>query len=184
MVTATAYVNEYSDQDGVQHWSGYSLSSVGWGDGGAGHVSEATPDLYTIVTEWLWFGGVVRPEYITRDNFYGSGFIYDASGALTGGVVTGWDETYPYTSTTRFSISGLSLPGAVVADGIARDASAAAIVFEGDDIITAVSSDDHNVGFELFGFDGSDTITGSTGEDFISGGTPRRITASAWQSAG
>jgi hypothetical protein len=134
----------------------------------AGSVLEATPSLYRTEARNI-------ADWIYRDAFAGTDLAYDASHKLTGGVITGWDQTVdPNTGQAQevFSITGLSLPATTLAgwfeqseqDSEGYPLSTAPMLLAGDDSITGTSDLDF-----ISGYAGNDTIEGNGAVGFYPG---------------
>ncbi len=113
-------------------------------------------------------GGHIRFAYAdgSADDVFGAGFTYSASGALTGGVVTGATETA--NGATVFSLQGFSLAASdFVADVLAdNNAAVLAAALGGNDTLTGSTGAD-----VLRAGAGDDTFVVSGGNDTLDGGS-------------
>jgi Ca2+-binding RTX toxin-like protein len=112
----------------------------------------------------------------SRDEFRGTGFVYDASGILTGGVVESFGGVQSGKPTLTFK--GISLPAtSFVAVGKTStrsdDRNFIKKALAGDDKITGGNGRymlDEFVGDKLEGFGGNDVLYGRGGADKLYGG--------------
>jgi Ca2+-binding RTX toxin-like protein len=118
-----------------------------------GTVVTATPNVFSET----YAGG--------NFTFYGSGFTYDANFIPTGGIVTGFHQTFG--ALTIYDVSGMSIPVANWEGWALTDNTAAAVetVLFGDD--TFIGSDAADT---AAAFSGSDSLSGGAGDDVLDGG--------------
>lgn len=108
--------------------------------------------------------------------YTGAGLTYDSSGKLTGGTLTGLQETY--TGTPDFTMSGFSIDAVTFARWEHDGDSPSAIegLFGGDDTLLGSQFNDVLSGFGgnnvLMGGDGGDKLTGGPGNDHLYGQSP------------
>lgn len=125
----------------------------------------------------LTFRGVVYEDRVTvlagesrALSLYGSGFIVNSLGAVSGGTVTAISETHNGSGTEQwyaqgFSMSAASIYSAALTSDNADEVELIAAALAGNDTITLSAFDD-----EARGFAGDDEMTGGGGNDVLDGG--------------
>lgn len=126
---------------------------------GAGLSRSSTTFVVTATS------GGVFPEPPPNITLTGAGFRYDAGGHLVGGVVTGYLATFG--SSPDLRITGLNFDVSLAQQwtGLDLDVARTAFLrtlFSGDDTMTGSSGRDY-----LFSYGGNDSVIGGAGDDTV-----------------
>lgn len=137
----------------------------------SGKATEATPGLY-VFDAMMGYDGLHR--------FYGTDLTYDASGALSGGIVTRWEVLWG-PNETFWTLDALSAPAQGFMDLVASGQATNSLL-AGDDSLAGGRDKDTMAGGtgadtlaggagadRLSGDDGDDVLWGNTGDDTLSG---------------
>jgi len=110
------------------------------------------------------------------ETYSGSSLTYDGNGNLSGGTLTGLEETYA--GSVDFTMNGFSIDAVSYAHWVQSqdNDSATAALFGGDDTVLGSNFTDKLSGFGgnnvLLGGDGGDTLIGGLGNDHLYGQSP------------